>query len=92
MTRLSRTLLPFMLMLLGPPALLLLWAHLVRPIWQGSGVIALFAAGLLGVAGVVSSPWSNRVQAVVVIVYILIAMVTLPFLSLLAVCSTGDCI
>ena len=79
-------------MLFGPPLVLLLWAHLVRPIWQGSEWIALLAAVLSGLAGVVTSPWSNRVQAVVAVAYILVAMVALPFLLLGAVCSTGDCL
>src|SRR3954471_8840052 len=69
MTRLGRTLASLMLMLLGPPLVLLLWAHLVRPIWHGSELIALFAAGLLGLGGVVSATWSNRVQAVVAMVH-----------------------
>jgi hypothetical protein len=85
MSRPSRTILSLLLMLVGPPVLLLLWAHLLRPIWQGSDWIALFAAGLLGLAGVVSAPWSNRVQAVVATAYILIAVAALPFLTLLAV-------
>jgi hypothetical protein len=89
---LGRTILALTLMLVGPPMLLLLWAHLLRPAWHGSDWIALFAAGLLGLGGVVSAPWSNRVQAVVAIAYILTAVAVLPFLGLVAVCSTGDCL
>jgi hypothetical protein len=90
--RVGRTIFAVTLMLVGPPLLLLLWAHLLRPTWQGLEGIALLAAGLMGLAGVVSAPWSNRVQAVVATAYILIALFALPFLGLLAVCSTGDCL
>ena len=89
---LGRTISAVTLMLIGPPLLLLLWAHLLRPTWQGSEWMALLAALLLGLAGVVSAPWSNRAQAVVAVAYIVIAVAALPFLNLLAVCSTGDCL
>ena len=92
MNTLGRTSLSVTLMLIGPPVLLLMWAHLLRPAWQGSEWMALLAALLLGLAGVVSAPWSNRVQAVVATAYILTAVIALPFLDLLAVCSTGDCL
>jgi hypothetical protein len=92
MSGVGRTIGALTLMLAGPPLLLLLWAQLIRPMWQSSEWIALLAAGLSGLAGVVSTPWSNRVQAIVAVAYILVAVVALPFLLLVAVCSTGDCV
>ena len=99
MSGLARTLVAILMMVVGPPLLLLLWAHLLRPFGQGSEVIgqgsellALLVAGLFGVAGVLVAPWSERVRAVVAALYLLIAFVALPFLLLTAVCSTGDCL
>ena len=80
------------LMLAGPPLLLLLWAHLVRPVWAGSDLFAMFVAGLLGLAGLAGAPWTNQVKTGVAIAYILLGIVTVPFLALVAVCSTGDCL
>lgn len=99
MNDLARTVLAILIMIVGPPLLLLLWAHLLRPFGQGSELVALLselvallAAGLLGVAGVLVAPWSERVRAVVATLYLLIAFAALPLLLLSAVCSTGDCL
>ena len=80
------------LMLAGPPLLLLLWAHLVRPIWPGLDWIAVIAAGLMGLAVLAAAPWTSNVRTGVAVAYILLGIAALPFLTLLAVCSTGDCL
>ena len=81
-----------LLILAAPPVWLLLWAHLVRPHFSDSDILALAVAGLLGLAGVATAPWRDGVRLVVAIVYVLLAFVALPFIGLLAVCTTGDCL
>ena len=79
-------------MFVGPPLLLLLWAHLLRPVVPHSDWFALAAAGLLGLVGLAIAPWSGTVKAVVAVAYIPLGILALPLITLLAVCSTGDCI
>jgi len=88
----GRTAAALLLMLAAPPLLLLLWAHLLRPSWPSSDLIAVIAAGLAGLAGLLSAPWPAKAKAAVGVAYTLLAIAALPFLGLLAVCSTGDCI
>ena len=80
------------LMLVAPPLALLLWAHLIRPAASDSDIIALFLAGIIGLAGAVTAPWSPKVKAAASIAYIAVGVMALPLLTLLAVCSTGDCL
>jgi hypothetical protein len=80
------------LMLLAPPAVLLLWAHLVRPTYSGWDWPALILAGLLGLAGAATAPWQGMWKWSVTLVYGLSLLPALPFTGLLAVCSTGDCL
>jgi hypothetical protein len=49
-------------------------------------------AGLLGLVGIATSPWERRAKISFGVVYLGLAVAALPFLSLLAVCSTGDCL
>ena len=79
-------------MFAGPPLVLLLWAHLLRPVVPHSDWFALPAAGLFGLAGVATAPWSDSVKTAVAVAYIVLGVLALPFVGLLAVCSTGDCI
>jgi len=79
-------------MLLAPPLVLLLWAHLIRPAASGLDLLAVFSAGIVGLAGATTAPWSAKVKALVAVAYIGLAVVALPFMTLLAVCSTGDCL
>ena len=46
MTTLGPTVRTLLLMLAGPPVLLLLWAHLLRPLADWSGRIAVISAAL----------------------------------------------
>ncbi|HEV2043987.1 MAG TPA: hypothetical protein VGR05_04835, partial [Sphingomicrobium sp.] len=75
-----------------PPLLLVLWAHLLRPFWPNSDWFAVIAAGLIGMAAVATAPWRDRTRAVIAVVYIVLLWASLPFVGLLAVCSTGDCL
>jgi hypothetical protein len=81
-----------MLMLLAPPVVLLFWAHLVRPTYSGWDWPACIAAGLVGLAGAATAPWQGLWKWGVAIVYGLLLLPALPFVGLLAVCSTGDCL
>lgn len=80
------------IMLLAPPLVLLLWAHLIHPIVSNLDLLAVFSAGIIGLAGAATAPWSAKVKTTVVVAYIVLAVATLPFMTLLAVCSTGDCL
>jgi hypothetical protein len=80
------------LMLLAPPLLLLAWAHLLRPMSPAWEWAALIGAGLVGIAGAATGPWPEPTKLRVVVGYVLLALLTLPFLALFAVCSTGDCL
>lgn len=80
------------LMVLGPPAVLLLWAHLLRSELVTSEWPALIVAVMLGLVGVLTAPWRSEVKAGLAVGYLTLAIPTLPFIGLLAVCSTGDCL
>lgn len=81
-----------MLMLLAPPLVLLLWAHVIRPTYSGWDWVAVILAGLLGLAGAATAPWRKTWKLGVAVVYGLLLVPALPFAGLLAVCSTGDCL
>ena len=80
------------LMLVAPPLLLLLWAHFIRSNWPGLDWPVVILAGLIGLVGIATSPWERRAKVGFGIVYVGLAFAGLPFLTLLAVCSTGDCL
>jgi hypothetical protein len=80
------------LMLLAPPLVLIAWAHLIRPTSSGWDWPALIVAGLLGLVGVATAPWRGTLKSIVTVAYALLLVVALPFVGLLAVCSTGDCL
>lgn len=80
------------IMLFAPPLVLLFWAHLIRPNIAGMDWYAIVLAGLVGFAGAASAPWSIGVKVSAAVLYICVCAATLPFIGLLAVCSTGDCI
>lgn len=80
------------LMILGPPLILFCWAHFIRPVMSGLDLFVYVLAGIVGLAGAASAPWSIKAKGAVAVLYICIFVATLPFIGLLAVCSTGDCI
>ena len=80
------------IMLLAPPLVLFLWAHLIRPTASDLDLLAVFSAGIIGLAGAATAPWPAKIKAAVAVAYIGLAVGALPFVTLLAVCSTGDCL
>lgn len=80
------------IMLLAPPLALLLWAHFIRPMASDTDVLAVFMAGIIGLAGAATAPWPATVRAAVAVAYIILAVAALPLATLLVVCSTGDCL
>lgn len=77
-----------------PPTLLFGAAHLGL-FSSKSGALSygvLIAAWGCGMGAVSTSGWSRRTILVVGVAYTVAALAVLPFVSLLAVCSTGDCI
>jgi hypothetical protein len=89
----GRTLRTLAIMLLAPP--LLLYA-LAQAGAFGHGAIADYAllatAWAAGMAALPASGWRRDVQLIVGLAYTLAAIPALPFLALLAVCTTGDCL
>jgi len=79
-----------LVMLLGPPLLLLFWAHFIRDTWPGLDWPTMIVAGLVGLIGIVTPPWGAKVEGGVGVAYLAIVIAALPFVGLLAVCSTGD--
>ncbi|MES2987232.1 MAG: hypothetical protein V4808_04945 [Pseudomonadota bacterium] len=77
-------------MLLAPPAVLLLWAHLIG-FHRDWALLAIILAGTAGLAGAVTAPWSDRVKTLIAAIYVIAAIPLVPLLSLVAVCTTGDC-
>jgi hypothetical protein len=77
------------------PTLLLLAAARIGLLSAGSGPIAyavLVLAWLTGMAAISLAGWSRQITSGLMVIYSLIAIPALPFASLLAVCTTGDCI
>lgn len=80
-------------MLAAPVLLLLAAAH--TGLFSNGAVVAylvLIAAWAIGVVAIWSARWSRRVTISVTVAFTVAAIPFLPFASLLAVCSTGDCI
>lgn len=80
------------IILLGPPLVLLFWAHLIRPAWSRSDWLALIAAALTGVLGIATARWPEAVKLGAAGVWVAITILWLPYLGLIAVCTTGDCL
>jgi len=82
------------IMALGPPVLLYIIAQLglfaLRSEVIGWG--ALVVAWGVGMAALATSGWRRGVMLGVGIAYTVVAVPVVPFLGLLAVCSTGDCL
>ena len=81
-----------MLMLVAPPLVLLMWAHLVRSAYSGWDWPVVIVAGLIGLAGAATAPWRGTLKWVVAVAYALLLVPALPLAGLIAVCSTGDCL
>jgi hypothetical protein len=93
----ERTLRTIAIMLLAPPLLLyaLAQAGAFSPSANLSAVASyalLAPAWAAGMAALPTSGWRRQVQLIVGLAYTLVAIPALPFLALLAVCTTGDCL
>lgn len=89
----SRSVVAMTVMLAAPVLLLLAAAH--TGLFSNGTVVAylvLIAAWAIGVVAIWSARWSRRVTIGVTVAFTVAAIPFLPFASLLAVCSTGDCI
>ena len=80
------------LMVIAPVAVLLIWAHFVRPSLSGLDYIVLVIAALAGLVGVATAPWRSEVRIRLGLAYLIAAILLLPIAGLFAVCSTGDCL
>jgi hypothetical protein len=82
------------IMVLAPP--LLIYALMRAGAFASHGPVigygALVLPWAIAMAGLVTSGWQKKVQASVGVAYTLAAIPVLPFLALLAVCTTGDCL
>lgn len=81
------------IMLLAPPLVLFGAAHLSllsHSAVASYGVLVL--AWAVGIAALIASSWPRRIKWGLGIGYTVIAVPLVPFLGLLAACSTGDCI
>lgn len=99
MNNAARNGLGFAVMLGGPWLVWLGFAHFVRPVVSG-GVAALIAAALSVMAGI-SGFWllglpfarlHEKYLLGLLVVYAVMVVLAQPFIGLLAICSTGDCI
>ena len=90
-TRYART---FSIMFILPPLALLAAAHLTPGLLSTDVVSIPFAMILMaaGLAAVATSGWPLPVRIGVGLTYGMVAIVSLPFLALLAVCTTGNCL
>jgi xanthine/uracil/vitamin C permease (AzgA family) len=90
MLRTARTL---AILFVAPPVVLIALTQLVPS--QAAGwiwYVVLAALGSLAVAGLRTSQWSDTTQVIVGILYIFAAIPMLPLLTLIAACTTGDCL
>ncbi|OAN56103.1 MULTISPECIES: hypothetical protein [unclassified Sphingobium] len=86
--------------ILGAPWLIWLgFAHLVRPWWSGE-VVALITASLSVAAGMSGfwllgfpfARWKEKYLLALLAIYTILLVLAQPFIGLLSVCTTGDCI
>jgi hypothetical protein len=93
----GRTIRTLVIMLLAPPLLLYALAqagafHSAAVDSAAAGYALLAAAWATGITALLASGWPRDVQLKVGLAYTLAAIPVLPFLALLAVCTTGDCL
>lgn len=87
-----RTPISIAVMVLGPIATLLLWAHLSPPEWGGTSWTVVIVAAGIGLLGLAASGLPLAQKAALSIVYAVLCGLILPFAALLAECSTGNCL
>tara|TARA_R110000787_G_scaffold32357_11_gene85474 strand:- start:9110 stop:9409 length:300 start_codon:yes stop_codon:yes gene_type:complete len=94
-----RNALAFGVMFAAPWLIWLGFAHLVRPWWHGE-IAALITASLSIAAGMsgfwlLGSPfarWNEKYLLALLAGYAILIVIAQPFIGLLSVCTTGDCI
>ncbi len=74
------------------PLLILLGAAHTDLLGEATAYPVMFAAWIMGLAGVVISGWPIEARLIVGLIYTVLAFAALPFLTLLAVCTTGNCL
>jgi hypothetical protein len=90
-----RTAVTIAVMLLAPPLVLLGLAHAGAFASDSSPLVIYLAwvgVWLIGMAALLSSGWNRRLLIWAGVAFTIAAIPIIPFLGLLAVCSTGDCI
>ena len=79
-------------MFLLPPVALFGLAWLLPGLLSEVGILLLVIFATAGLAVVATSNWPRRVRIGVGAAYVVFSLTVLPFLGLMAVCSTGDCL
>lgn len=87
-----KTVRALILIMIISPFMMFWWAHLVRPLWPDTVWLGIAAMVLVGLVGVATAPWNGAVRGMVTVCFLAVAAVSAPYLGLLAVCSTGDCL
>lgn len=77
--------------LVVPPAVLLASAH-TGLMTEATAYPIMFAAWLAALAGIAFSGWPLVARLILGIAYSVLAIPALPFLTLMAVCTTGNCL
>jgi len=88
----ARTIRTLALLVLAPPILLLGVAHLELGSTDWHWLTAFGGVALIAAVAIRTSGWATRAQLSVGAIYLLIAIPALPFLALVAECSTGNCL
>ena len=68
------------------------YAGLLSPHRGGVGYAPLLLAGAAGMVPLPWSGWDRSIMVIAAITYAGLVLIALPYVGLLAVCSTGDCI
>jgi len=79
-------------MVVAPVAVLMIWAHFVRPSVNGLDLLVMATAAVVGLIGIATSRWRTEVRVAAGLAYVAAAVLVLPVAGLFAVCSTGDCL
>ena len=79
-------------MLLPPPVVLFGFAHALPGSLEGLHVPLMVILAGAGLAAVATSDWTRPVRIGVGAAYGLGSIAALPFLTFMAVCSTGNCL
>ena len=87
----GRTLRTVALMAYAPPLLLYAAAHLTGLLQDAAAYAVLLLVYAVGMAALFTSRWPRHILLGIGVAYTIASVLLLPFLALLAVCTTGDC-